>query len=289
MNGRRARSPSPLWLVAPAAAAPLLLAAPNPFWRAAAGLIVVALLPGHLLLEFLSTYRPLEPQLRVVLVVPAGLALAIPLLLALDYGGLYHHRLALALLVLLEEGLALAWLWRGRRSPPPVVRLPLPRRGGSVALLISILVFLGAVTYAAATPRRVVPLTEFYLLGPDGRLPLVVRADDRARPALSVVIANHEGRPVGYRLVVHGSAAGHQIPLGAVELTLAAGNSWREDWQLPAAVPLDAVTFSLFKDGGTRPYRQLEVAVERLSVEDLQDSRGDDGDEHDRQWHDRHP
>lgn len=289
MNGRRARSPSPLWLVAPAAAAPLLLAAPNPFWRAAAGLIVVALLPGYLLLEFLSTYRPLEPHLRVVLVVPASLALAIPLLLALDYGSLYHHRLALALLVLLEEGLALAWLWRGRRSHPLVGLIPVPRRGGSVALLLAILVFLGAVTYAAATPRRVVPLTEFYLLGPDGRLPLVVRADDRARPALSVVIANHEGRLIRYHLVAHGSAAGHQIPLGATQLALAAGNSWREDWQLPSAVPLDAVTFSLFKDGSAHPYRQIWVAVERLSVEDLQDSRNHDGDEHDRQRHDRHP
>jgi uncharacterized membrane protein len=289
MTGRRARSPSPLWLVAPAAAAPLLLAAPNPFWRAAAGLFVVALLPGYLLLEFLSTYRPLEPHLRVVLVVPAGLALAIPLLLALDYGGLYHHRLALALLVLLEEGLALAWLWRGRRSPPPVIRLPLPRRGGSVVLLISILAFLGAVAYAAATPRRVVPLTEFYLLGPDGRLPLVIPAGDHPPPVLSVVIANHEGRLVRYRLVVSGSAAGHEIPLGATQLTLAAGNSWQEDRPLPSAVPLDTVTFSLFKDGSALPHRQLWVAVERFSVEDLHDSRNHDGDEHDRQWHDRHP
>jgi uncharacterized membrane protein len=288
MNGRRPCSPSPLWLIAPAAAAPLLLATPHPFWRAVAGVIVVALLPGYLLLEFLNTYRPFEPYLRAVLVVPASLALAIPLLLALDYSGLYHPRVALALLVLLAEALAIAWLGRGRRSHPLVGRLPLPRRSGSVALLLTILAFLGAVAYAAATPRRVDPLTEFYLVGPDGRLPLVVRGGDP--PAtLGVVIANHEGRLVRYRLVVDGSADGLSIPLGAAELALAAGTSWREEWELPAAVPLDAVTFSLFRDGGALLYRQLWIAVEGHSVQDLHDARHDDGDEHDCQRDDRHP
>ena len=289
MNGRQPRSPSPLWLIAPAAAAPLLLATPHPFWRAVAGVIVVALLPGYLLLEFLNTYRPFEPYLWAVLVVPASLALAIPLLLALDYSGLYHPRVALALLVLLAEGLAIAWLGRGRRSHPLVGRLPLPRRSGSMALLLAVLVFLSAIAYAAATPRRVDPLTEFYLVGPDGRLPLVVHGDGDPPAMLRVIIVNHEGRLVRYRLVVDGSADGLKIPLGATELALAAGTSWREEWQLPAAVPLDAVTFSLFRDGGAILYRQLWVAVEGLSVQDLDDARRDDGDENDRQRDDRYP
>jgi uncharacterized membrane protein len=266
----------PFWLIVPAATAPILMAVPIPFLRAAVGLVLVTLLPGHLLLGLLDTYRPLKSRLKAVLVVPAGLALTVLVLLILDYSGLYRYRLAIALLILIEEGLALVRLWRGRGLIWVGGRLRFPRRGGSVALAVAALVMLGAVAYAAVTPRRIAPLTEFYLVGADGRLPLEAHGED-----LRVVVANHEGRLVRYRIEVRGVVAGQQILLSTTEMSVPAGGRWEQVWEPPAGLRFDSAAWSLYKDGSDLPYRRLKVAAERALAEDLEDAGGEDAEKED--------
>jgi hypothetical protein len=284
VSGGRAPSPSPLWLVAPALVAPLLLACPSAFWRVAAGLVAVAPLPGALLVGLLNTYRPLPGRQRAALVIPAGLALTVLLLLALDYSGYYSYRLAAALLALLEEGLAVGWLWRGRACHRMVGRIRLPRRGGGIALAAAALVFLGTVAHAATTPRRVARLTEFYLLDPGGRLPLSLGEE-----GVRVVVISHEDCEVRYRILARGWAAGQEIALGAIEATLPAGARWEQAWELPAGLALEGVAFSLLKDGEPHPYRQLWVGAEPALVEELEDAGGGDGEKEEGQRGDGDP
>jgi hypothetical protein len=284
MSVERGRSPSPLWLLAPAVVAPLLLAVPSPFWRAAAGFIAVTLLPGSLLVGLLDTYRPLGRRLRAALIIPAGLALTIVLLLALDYCGRYSSRRAAALLTLIEEGLALGWLWRGRACRPISWGVRVPRGGGGIVLVVAVLVFFGSVAYAASARRSVAPLTEFYLLGPDGRLPLSLGGD-----GVRVVVANHKGSQTRYRIVVGGLADGQEIPLGTMKVRLPAGALWEQEWKLPAGLPVEAVAFSLLKDDDPLPYRRLRIAVQQALVDQLQEPGGRDGEEEQRRRDDGDP
>jgi hypothetical protein len=261
---------------------PALLGLVGPFWRLAAGLVATTVLPGHCLLGLLATHRPFSPRQRAALTIPAGLAVTVLVLLALDYGGLYHAQRAMALLIVSEEALALAWFWRGR--PVTVVRLSPPPCRTFCILFLPVLLLLVTVAYTAATPRRPATLTEFYLLGPDGRLPSVAGPE-----GLRVAITNHEGEAMRYRVVGEGFGADGAIPLGAFRVALAEEGRWQGAWLWPSEVRLESVSWTLFREGQEQAYRRLAIGVAGSSVYELQHAGDEDDDKKESERDDREP
>lgn len=277
--GRRGGDELPLLAAASLLAAALaLLEAPLPA-RLPLGLLAVLILPGYSLAALLFPRADdLETVERLGLSFAASLAVAIVLALALNYSpwGLRPAAVVLALTAWTVLATGAAW-WRRRRLPPRErwsvdlgrLRWGALDRGArlGVAVLAGALLLAG-VAIAATVTAPPPPMTEFYILGPEGLAegyPRQVRAGELV--SLTVGIANREGRAARYRVRVE--AEGQSLAtLGPLDL--AGGEAWEGQvvFALPRPAKNQEVRLVLSRDDAPEPYRWLRLWLE------VADSRG---------------
>lgn len=234
------------------------------------GLLAVLLLPGYSLIALLFP-RPGDLNVAERLALSIGFSLAVITILAL---GLHYSPAGvrfgpLVLAITLWTLLATAGAsWRREQLPPreryavAVPRLP-PRTLGRTTWLLLIVVIgaplLAGVMLASVLSTPPPPLTEFYVLGPEGLGENYPRTAQAGTPlTLTVGVSNAEGTPASYEIVVADGAR----PLARVgQIRLAPGQRWEGPvtFTVPAIGNDQQVSFQLFKDGRTDSYRQLRL------------------------------
>jgi uncharacterized membrane protein len=247
-----------------------------PAVRIALGLPFVLFFPGY---TFVAVFYPRKDDLPGVerLAFSLGLSLAIvPLLgLALNYT-IWGIRLAPILVALTWFNILMADIavYR-RRSLEAAEAFTLPvgqlvpkwRATGTIDRLFAVLlalsvVGLGAAIYHAATSQASAEqFTEFYILGPNGKIgsyPSNIIVGERV--SLIAGVVNHEGKAAGYRLAVQ---AGGQPEALMKSLTLADSQRWEGPVSFEVLQPGEAteVQFILYKRPSSEPYRTLHLIV----------------------------
>jgi uncharacterized membrane protein len=259
------------------------LPAPLPVLRLLLGLAFVLLVPGYALQAALFPRADdLDGLERLALSIGLSIAVVPPLALILDQ---LHWGIRLWPIVIGEGGgiaicAAIAWL-RRRRLPQeerPVLAVDVDLRGwwaaqdraGQVLYGVIAGAFLLAALSAiaiVALPKPGERLTEFYVLGAGGL------AEDYPRQAIvgqplmvTVGIANREGIVSTYRVEVR---VGGQPIGGTGPAVLQDGEVWEQAvlYALPAAGDDQQVEFTLYRDGGSEPYRSLRLWIDVVDEE----------------------
>jgi len=253
----------------------ILLAAPSPLGRTAAGVALIFVLPGYLFLEVLWPNREGPDRLwRLTMILPTSIALVGALLLAINYLGTYDYKWTVILLVLLAVILAGLAFWRYQRADALVHHaggrfLPLVEHVWSYqfnvwhgVLAFSCLILIGSIVYSAATLKKASPLSEFYVFTANGNLPILVNEIENSNMALKIGIVNHEEKAVDYRVMVMTQVQNTDIELWSGSVRVPDGATQEEVVNLPP-LPQGAqsVQFLLIMQGNPVPYRSLRIAV----------------------------
>jgi uncharacterized membrane protein len=255
-------------LVAVAAVA-LTWTAPHSVAQAALGLPLVFFLPGYALLGALFPRRgDLKAIERVTLSFILSLAIT-PLVVFMHnslLGGIRPLPVASSL-----AGIVVACAVRGglaRRHFPPGERdaaSPIAafrqaqmnwRRWASMAAMVLIFATLVGIRSAPGTSE---PFTEFFLLGPSGKLqgyPRQAFVGDSVRVVLG--IGNHEFRRITYRVVVK---IGNRELAALGPIPLDSGQRWTHEVQFtpPGPAPREEIDIVLLKENAGAPYRNLHL------------------------------
>ncbi len=234
------------------------------------GIMAVLLLPGYSLTAAVFPHADdLEGNTRLAFAFALSFAILVVIALALNYSpwGFAFTPIVVAVTTWTVSVTALAWWRRSRLSPPERFGVSLGLGGyrlaggsGRLAFTALVAVLLLAGTALALTlSARPAPLTEFYILGPEGLAEGYPREVDAGAPwTLTIGIVNREGAAAAYRLQVR---SGGTTLASADPIALGSGKSW----QGPISVTLsDAgknqqVELVLFKDPGVQPYRLLRL------------------------------
>lgn len=129
----------------------------------------------------------------------------------------------------------------------------------TVLMAIAILSVIGAIAYVISTPKIGEKLTEFYILGPDGKAegyPRKIRSGESA--SVIVGIVNHEQETMAYRLVINidniQSIYNGSIVLSKEEL-------WEQTVKVTPTLAGDnqKVEFYLYKGVSHQPYTALRL------------------------------
>lgn len=261
------------WLLVPLAA---FTAGPP---RIAVALASVFFLPGYGLLAWLFPRgQDLSPLDRVALSIAMSLALVPLTSLALNVTpwGLWPASVVVGLSCVTSSllGLALYRRWQLSELAGPQEHEPqslvkagklLVLRGraalgpSNVLLGATGLVLIGAVLFVTIVPKTVDTFTEFYVLGPDGKLTDYPERLSPGAPARLVLgFANREGKRMSYHAVVLVNGAEVER-IGPIEL--AAEQRWERPLELRSSVPpgRSQAAFLLYTDGGAEPYRSLHL------------------------------
>jgi len=141
--------------------------------------------------------------------------------------------------------------WRGKTGVDRVL---------SLVLAVVVLGTLGSIGYAVAAPGEEERFTEFYLLGPGGRMegyPDELVVGEKA--TVIVCIANHEHKDVDYALeiTIDGARQGE-----ITRIALAQDEKWQQQVSFAPdrAGEGQRVEFVLHKDG--EPYRRLHLSID---------------------------
>jgi uncharacterized membrane protein len=129
------------------------------------------------------------------------------------------------------------------------------------AVLIAIIAVASITVYVASAPKIGEPFTEFYLLGPDGKL-----ADYPVNLTLSknriviLGITNHEYAPVVYRIDI---LFDNQTIETITNIQLEHQESWSQNYTFVphAASDRAKLVFQLFKADSQQPYRNLHLWI----------------------------
>ena len=130
----------------------------------------------------------------------------------------------------------------------------------SVLLLLSILVAVGVLVYAAAKPKTGEHFTELYLLGPAGKAEAYPDESAPGQPITLIIgVVNHEHADVQYRIERLDPSGVEQV----ADFPLAHDQTWEQPYTFTLTQPGadQRVEFLLYKDGGTEPYRSLHLWI----------------------------
>ncbi|MEA4906462.1 MAG: DUF1616 domain-containing protein [Anaerolineaceae bacterium] len=246
--------------------------------RVLLGLAYVLFVPGYLLqLALFPRAAELNGITRLALSFGLSIALLPPIVLLLNVlpWGIRPGPILAAGYALLAGLLPAAWLRRSRlpleQGYTPRIQLGLRQaweqagRGGrllGIALGIAFLTAILSGLAMALLPNPGDQFTEFYLLGSQGL------AEDYPRTAyagqaatVTIGVANHEGRPMQYRIVVK---SGEDIA-GGTDLFTMADQAVVEGpiaFLLPQAGDDQEVVFELYRQDRGTPYRSLRLWVD---------------------------
>jgi uncharacterized membrane protein len=265
----------------------LLLQVPGPalfVWpmRLLLGTACVLFVPGYCLSVALwPDSRGLGPAERVGLSVGMSVALIPVLALLLDKTGwgLSIWPIATVELTVSVAALAVA-VWRRRRvrtfglvQPGPVAAVggwwqdisPDERRAVGV-LLAGLVISVFALGAAVRIPAELVPMTELYILGQDGRGEVFPRSiAPGEQVSLSLGIANreiqaHRYRIEGWATPKEGADRRDRVLLvGPIELQANQNQILPVTWQMLTVGPDQRIDILLYLDDSEQPYRQLRL------------------------------
>ena len=133
----------------------------------------------------------------------------------------------------------------------------------SAALLGTIVVLILVV----ASPKRSEGLTEFFLLGAEGRAvdyPVELRPGQTGM--VMVTIVNREGEDIAYTLQI---ISGGTTPKSIGPLLLGSGERWQQevDFTVEEAGLREEVSFVLYRDQQSSPYRVLFLILKVTGAE----------------------
>lgn len=240
--------------------------------RAIPGILMAFLLPGYLLTWLLWPERgQISGVLRLSLIVPGSMLIVGCTLLLLSYCCGYQPERAIRVMALLNVALATCTWLRCEAPSSNEVSVQSRRFASSLAGHIhafhrwhalsglAAVVLVGSVAYALLTPRQASSYTEFYLLTADGHLPSPAGGLETTG-SLHWVIRNHEGQPMGYRLLLLAVTPGGTSELRSEFITLADGSALQAAADLSDA-PLDTREFLwlLFVAGQPEPTHSLRL------------------------------
>ena len=125
----------------------------------------------------------------------------------------------------------------------------------AISLLLGLLIIcaIAGLVYIAVAPKVGEKLTEFYILGPEGKAegyPTEVRLGNEAKVIAGIV--NHEYEEISYRLVVMiGGVRNNEVG----PIVLAHGDEWQEEVSFSPKEPGEnqKIEFLLYEDGETEP------------------------------------
>ena len=140
-----------------------------------------------------------------------------------------------------------------------------PDRILSIALVIAIVASVAVASYALVTPRPSEHFTEFYLLGTNGTLGNYTTDYAVGVPSpATVVIVNHEGRDVTYKLVVSENTSTQREVVYSEQVVVPNGEQWEKQIDLALSQPGNSVKldFALYAEPQTaEPYRDTHLWV----------------------------
>lgn len=253
-----------------------------PEWRSpvrvALGLVVVLVIPGFALTSALfAREHDLDGIERLAL--SLGLSIAVvPLLgLVLNYTpwGIRLVPIVVTLSAFVAAMVAVAFVRRRNLPPGTAFYLPFERASfrSTAYLTVGTVVAIGGVIALASALRPVERFTEFYLLGPGGKLegyPSTLAPGETFVVILG--IGNHEGEAVSY---------GVSVPFDpryerAVATPIEHGETWQRTLELtaPEGEGRTRLAFELFRPDDPEPYRSLHLFVD-LVVASGEETDGD--------------
>ncbi len=128
-----------------------------------------------------------------------------------------------------------------------------------ISVLIAIIAVASLTTYFASAPKIGERFTEFYLLGPKGKLadyPVNMTLAENSTVILG--ITNHEHAPMVYRVNI---ALDNQTIETITNIQLSHEESWSQNYTFTPQTTSDKIKlgFQLFKEGLDEPYRNLHL------------------------------
>lgn len=130
----------------------------------------------------------------------------------------------------------------------------------TIVLVLSVIFSIATISYVILIPRPGEKFTEFYFLGPDGKVNSYQKEINMGNSVPVIVgITNHEYRNITYEIsiVLNDNNTNRQLYSRSVEL--ADGATWEGNIELkPDKVGENKIEFELYIDGqNTTPYREL--------------------------------
>lgn len=232
--------------------------------RIVLGLLQVLVLPGYALTSALfPRISDIDGVERLALTL--GLSIAVvPLIgLILNYTpwGIRLTPIALSLSAFILAMSLIAWLRRRAVPEQQRYRLPVetPSFRNNLLVIGFTVIAIGGVIALANTLRPTETFTEFYILGPEGKLenyPTLLTAGEPYE--LTFGIGNHEGRDMTYSIM---SPAGSTPFVHTVKVP--AGETWEETLTLTAPQSLGVgevqIPYYLYTSQHTGAYRSLHL------------------------------
>ena len=256
---------------------PLALGTDADTLRVVLGAPVVLFVPGYVLVAALFPRRGrLSPVELAALSVGLSIAL-IPLLgLALQFTpyGLASESIVGVLALWAWGGCAAAWLRRRRLPAEDRAGLSLtaarawlrrPEATGDLAAagvaLVAVVLALGFASWRLLQPTPVQPFTEFYILGPGGRIddyPTTLWVGETGEVIAGIVNREGDAQTYSVRALLGDEEVG-----GAGPVTLGDQEGWESLLTLTPSrasgtLPLE---FRLFRDSGGSPYQTIRLYV----------------------------
>lgn len=260
----------------------VLLVISNPLARILTGIVLAFLLPGYLLLRVLWPLgKELDSLWRLSMILPTSIAVVGALLLLVNYLGVYEYNKVVTLLILIDIALVIGVALRSKKVSSAKrgewnsqyydfmnrVRAYRPS-GWHVVLALSFVVLIGSIIYAAWIPKKPLNFTEFYVLTPDGHLPLSFVRPLDSELSLDLVINNHEGRTVDYRVAIMAKTPDTVILLWSGSAATLDGATIEQPVRLELpSQDIEALLLLLFLDDHTEPYRSLRLVFETPSAQ----------------------
>lgn len=233
--------------------------------RVVLGLVLVLVIPGYTLTTALFPQREgLDGIERLALTL--GLSIAVvPLIgLILNYTpwGIRLSPIAVSLVIFIAFMVAVSSFRRARFAPADAFYLPFdsPAFRTNALVVLGAIAVMGGVIALASTLRPEEHFTEFYILGPNGKLegyPSELAPGETF--TLRLGVGNHEGEATSYLI---------EVPFEDDRLIetpeIEAGKSWERvfTFRAPQAEGETKLAFELHKDDlGAEPYRSLHLFV----------------------------
>jgi uncharacterized membrane protein len=243
--------------------------------RVVAGVLIVFILPGYLLLQILwPSNESLDLLRRITLILPTSMAIVGVLLLIVNYFFVYHYENTVMALAVLEIFLGLTANSRSKKFIPSMHSISKMRTGvismkapkwdmAQIFLGISILIFSISITHTFITPRQSRDTTEFFLNEPGSYIESQHRnIKNGGSQNLMVAIGNYESGIHEYHIEVWGvkSPDGESMLINMTDKFYVRENKLVEK-MIPLNFPPDfnsqGVEVLLFIDDDPDPYRRL--------------------------------
>jgi uncharacterized membrane protein len=239
--------------------------------RVVFGLLYIGLLPGYALIAAVFPgHEDLEGLERLGLSLVFSISMVALTAFLLDFSPwgirLLPLLILLNVLTLLASGIA---YWRRRRLLPEEqfvfrVKLQMPhwktanRTDRFLALILAVLVVtaITAMLYAVVMPGPQETFTEFYMLGPDGKLGGYSETTSEGEAVtVTLRVVNHEQADVQYRIELARNAGREQV----ASMRLGHEKAWEQSYTFTPKEPGEnqKIEFLLYKEDETEPYRTL--------------------------------